>query len=418
MQQLTAALTLKKQVSILGTFGICFFIWGVISGLNLFLINHLKNIFHLNYSVSSLIQFTFFSTYLIVSLPAGRLIKNWGYKLGLIIGLFTTGLGCMLFYFAIYLKNYYFFLGALAIQATGITLLQVGANLYILFFGDRSSAVARLTFMQGLNALGTFLAPIYGSKFVADIFDLTFNSSTNDALMKEAVYVQSPYILLSIVMYFLTIFFVFVDIPEFVTKDIEPLNRESGAIRRTHVMHFKQLRLGAFAVFAYLGAEFALSYFLVTYDIENTKYYWGAALLGRLLGTLLLLKWTPRKILTIASITATSLIVASIFTPTAISIWPVVTIGLFNSVMFPCIYVLGINGLGKYSEEGSSIMIMAFVGGGIISFNTVNFAHAFGYKVAFILPLICYLYIYFYAKKGSKFRTKSNITSSEAFYTT
>ena len=159
-QALNNTTTFGQRLSILSTFGISFFFWGVITGLNFFLIEHLKSIFDLSYSISTLISLTFFSTYLLVSLPAGKLIGNWGYKLGLIIGLFTTGLGCMLFYFAIYLSNYYFFLLAMVVQATGITLLQVGANLYMLFFGSNKTAISRLTLMQGLNALGAFLAPI------------------------------------------------------------------------------------------------------------------------------------------------------------------------------------------------------------------------------------------------------------------
>jgi FHS family L-fucose permease-like MFS transporter len=412
MEQSLTYLTAKNKFSILSTFGVSFFIWGVITGLNLYFIEHLKNIFNISYSVSSLIHLVFFSTYLIVSLPAGKLIKNWGYKLGLIIGLFTTGLGCMLFYFAIHLQQYYFFLLAMAVQATGITLLQVGANLYILFFGQNKTAPSRLTLMQGLNAFGAFLAPVYGSSLVESIFGL--NKGINELTIKT-IYVQSPYILLSIVMYVLTIFFVFIDIPEYSTEKIEPLNEKSNTIRYSHVMHFKQLRLGAFAVFAYLGAEVALGNFLITFFPGQTKYYWGAALAGRLLGALILLKITPSKVLAIGAATATSLLFISILTTGDVSIWTAIAIGLFNSIMFPCIYSLGLSGLGKFSEQGSAIMIMAFVGAGVIPFNAGNFSAVLGYKIGFIFPIVCYVYIMFYAIKGSKFSIQKDNSTSKAF---
>jgi FHS family L-fucose permease-like MFS transporter len=408
-----------QKLSILSTFGISFFIWGVITGLNFFLIEHLKSIFHLSYSISTLISLTFFSTYLLVSLPAGKLIGNWGYKLGLIIGLFTTGLGCMLFYFAIYLSNYYFFLLAMVVQATGITLLQVGANLYMLFFGSNRTAISRLTLMQGLNALGAFLAPIYGSQFVEGLFGLSPSSiaAGKFSMEQEILYVESPYILLSIIMYFLTVFFVFVDIPEFSTKNLEPLNKKLPTIRHTHVMHFKQLRLGAFAMFAYLGAEVALGNFLFNYANNTSKFYWGAALIGRIIGALILLKISPRKVLSWSAGISTLLLIISVIFSGDISIQCTILIGFFNAVMFPCIYGLALNGLGKFSEEGSAVMIMAFVGAGVIPFNAANFAAALGYKIGFIFPLLCYLYILFYSEEGSRFEKKENLENESAFTT-
>jgi FHS family L-fucose permease-like MFS transporter len=210
-------------------------------------------------------------------------------------------------------------------------------------------------------------------------------------------------------MYVLTVFFVFVEIPEYSTESIEPLNKQSKAIRRSHVMHFKQLRLGAFAVFAYLGAEIALGNFLLTFFPEQTKFYWGAALAGRIVGALVLLKIGPRKVLAVCAATATSLLILSVLTSDSISVWTAISIGLFNSIMFPCIYSLGLSGLGKFSEEGSAIMIMAFVGAGVIPFNAANFSAAFGYKIGFIFPFMCYLYIVFYALRGSKFKKREDI---------
>ena len=419
MEQSLQSTTGGRKLSILSTFGVSFFIWGIITGLNFVLIEHLKAIFHLSYSISTLIHLTFFTTYLIASLPAGKMVQHWGYKLTLIIGLFTTGLGCMFFYFAIYLKDYYFFLVAMIVQATGITLLQVCANLYILFFGELKTAASRLTLMQGLNALGVFLAPVYGSALIEAFFgiDIAHKGNLTEAAftVQETVFVESPYIILSIIMYILSVFFVFVDIPEFSTKNIEPENKKTNEIRRSHVMHFKQLRLGAFAMFAYLGAELALANLIFAFFPEGTKVYWGTALIGRLIGALLLLKISPRRALAFCAAVSTSLLILSILTTGFVSESTAIAIGLFNSIMFPCIYSLGLSGLGKFSEEGSSIMIMAFVGAGVIPFNVANFSAAFGYKVGFIFPFIAYLYILFYAIKGSKFERKKELrlTSDE-----
>ncbi|HEY8402594.1 MAG TPA: MFS transporter, partial [Cytophagaceae bacterium] len=402
-------LSSTQKIYILITFSISFFIWGFLTVLNFVLINDLKALFDLSYSVSTLINLTFFTTYLLASIPAAKLVKSWGYKLCLISGLFTTGLGCMLFYFAVSAKIYYFFLLALAVQATGITLLQVTANLYVVFFGKQQRAATRLTLMHAFNALGGFLAPLYGEKVVRSFFGLVENVApvfVVKGFTALEAYVQSPYIILSIFMYLLTIFFVFVEIPEFNTKNWDFLNILEYRGKRIHVMHFKQLRLGAFAVFAYQGAEVALANFLVGFHSDLSVYYWGLSLAGKFIGAWYLIYGTPSKILATCASGACLFLLISIVTIGEFSIWCVALIGLFNSVMFPAIFFLGTRGLGRFSEDGAGSMVMAFVGAAVIPFNVVNFAAAIGYKIAFIYPLVCYGYIIFYALKGSQFVRK------------
>jgi MFS transporter, FHS family, L-fucose permease len=396
------------------TFSVLFFMWGLLTVLNFVLIEHLAFLFQLSYSISTLINLTFFSTYLIVSLRAGSLIKRVGYKRGIIIGWLLSSLGCFVFAIAVYQRSYNIFLPALFVMASGITILQVGANLYVVLFGDSRTAGSRLNLIQGFNSLGTFFAPFLVFEALWALVklpvDIRPTISKLELLEMEAPYIHLPYLFLGILMAIFAIYLIFANIPQISIENKEPLNKMRFH-RRRHVMHFPQLRLGAFAIFAYVGAEVALSNYLVDFAEENVKYYWGAAMIGRFIGSYLLLKVSIRSAVGFCGGMASLLVLFSIFTSGMgmVPIWAITFVGLFNSILFPSIFTLGTNGLGKFSLNGSAVLIMSIVGGAVIPFMVRNFSDMKDFprdlslQLAFIIPMLCYLYIVLYGLKLSKF---------------
>jgi len=390
----------KAPVFISLSIGLLFY--GLLSTLISVILLHLKEIFGLSYSISSLIHLTFFSTYVIASFPASKMVKAWGYKLSLIIGYFTTGLGCMLFYFGINSVSYPLLILSIFVMAVGSTILLVVCNLYIVLLGDHEHAAARLSILHSFYAIGCFLAPLYGSEWIKTWWGISMDMDMNSYIQALSQYIQTPFIIMSNFMYLLTVIFVFLNLPEFDTSVLVPWNKFNDARKRIHVMHFKQLRLGAFAVFAYIGTEVALSEWLVTYFTEYTHLYWAGYVVGLFIGSLLLLRYSPRTLLVYFAIAASALLVLTVFLKGWHVLWAVSAIGFFNSILFPTIWSLSIKGIGRFAEQGAAIMVMAHVGGGIIPFNVVNFAAAAGYQVAFIIPLLCYGFIIFYGLSGSR----------------
>ncbi|MDB5258768.1 MAG: fucP [Chitinophagaceae bacterium] len=391
----------KTPVFISLSIGLLFY--GLFSTLISVVILHLKEIFGLSYSISSLIHLTFFSTYIIASIPASRIVKAWGYKLSLIIGYFTTGLGCMMFYFGINIISYPLLISSLFVMAVGSTVLLVVCNLYIVLLGDYKKAAARLSFLHSFYALGCLLAPLYGSEWIKELWGITADMDMDSYIKSLSLYIGTPFIIMSNLMYFLTVIFVFLNMPEFDTQLLKPWNQFAERHKKIHVMHFKQLRLGAFAVFAYIGTEVALSEYLVTFFSDFTYLYWAGYVAGLLIGSILLLYISPRKMLLTFTLGASVLMLFAIFSSGLISLIAVSAIGFFNSILFPTIWSLSVKGLGRFSEQGAAIMVMAHVGGGIIPFNVVNFSGAGADKMAFMILVLCYAYIIFYAIKGATF---------------
>ena len=392
-------------------FAVLFFMWGLLTVLNFELIGHLKIIFKLNYALSTLINITFFSSYLVISLFAGRLVKSIGYKNTIITGWLLACLGCFIFYYAVYVENYEYFLGALFVLAAGITILQVSANLYLVLLGSNKAAASRLAFAQAFNSLGTVVAPF----FAVSVLDyqshisegVRRSKSVKELLNMEATYVHYPYLYLGVLMLLFAVVLLFAKIPNIDTSSIEPLNKISS-LRKRHVLHFPQLRLGAFAIFSYVGAEVALANYIEDYAKDLTKYYWGLAMIGRFIGAALLLKFSLRKAVTASVSMSILLILLSIVSTGEVSIWFIVFVGLFNSILFPSLFTLGVNGLGKFSIDGSAILIMFIVGGAVIPFNVINYSYV-SYRIAFIIPIVCYIYIGLYAYRFSKFEIRDDL---------
>jgi FHS family L-fucose permease-like MFS transporter len=392
-------------------FAVLFFMWGLLTVLNFELIGHLKVIFHLNYALSTLINITFFSSYLVISLFAGSLIKSIGYKKTIISGWLLACVGCFIFYYAVYVGNYEYFLGALFVLAAGITILQVSANLYLVLLGSNKAAASRLSFAQAFNSLGTVVAPFFAASVLGYHThipaEVRKSIDVKDLLQMDAVHVHYPYLYLGILMLLFAVVLFFANIPNIDTSNIEPLNKISS-LRKRHVLHFPQLRLGAFAIFAYVGAEVALANYIEDYAKDLTKYYWGLAMIGRFIGAALLLKFSLRKAVIVSVSMSVLLILLSIVFTGEISIWFIVFVGLFNSILFPSLFTLGVNGLGKFSIDGSAILIMFIVGGAVIPFNVINYSYV-SYRIAFIIPILCYIYIGLYAYRFSRFEISDEL---------
>ncbi|MFN3403181.1 MAG: glucose/galactose MFS transporter [Cytophagaceae bacterium] len=408
-----------RKITIWITFGVLFFMWGFITVLNFVYKDYLSYIFKLDYSLSTLINLTFFTTYLIVSLQAGNMITKIGYKKGILIGWLMACGGCFVFYFSVQQRSFELFLIALFIQAAGITILQVGANLYIVLWksivhgANIKTAGSGLVLMQAFNSLGTFLAPFLASPMLWILIDLPPESkemiSKQDLFAIEAPHVEYPYLFVAVAMVLFAIYLIIVKIPQINTRNLEPENK-MPEIRRRHIMHFPQARLGAFAIFAYVGAEVSLANYLNDFAKDNVIYYWGGQMIGRFIGAYVLLNVSLRRSVAFCASTAVVLVLISMGTTGNISFWFITAVGLFNAILFPSIFTLGVNGLGKFSEDGSSVLIMSIVGGAVIPFNVINFSYV-SYKIAFLIVIICYLYIALYGLRLSRFEKKELVSS-------
>ena len=381
-----------------------FFMWGFLTCLNDILIPHLKGVFDLNYTQIMLIQFTFFGAYFIMSIPSGSIIAKLGYQKGIVVGLLTSGVGALLFYPAASAISYPLFLTALFVLASGITLLQVAANPYVAVLGRPETASSRLNLTQAFNSLGTTIAPYFGGVLI-------LSSVAGLTAQQEAEMVQLPYVGLAIALVVLAVVIWKAKLP--VIAAVEDHHAKAGKL--TDALKYKHLVLGAVGIFVYVGAEVSIGSFLVNFlgqpEIAGlpeataagfVSYYWGGAMIGRFIGSALLQKVNAGKLLGIFSLIASALVMVTVFTTGQFAMWTVLSVGLFNSIMFPTIFTLGIDGLGKLTSQGSSVLIMAIVGGAIIPVVQGMLADNFGIQLAFILPAICYLYIVYYGFIGSK----------------
>lgn len=399
-----------------------FFMWGFLTCLNDILIPHLKAVFELNYTRAMLVQFTFFGAYFLMSLPAGRIVAHLGYKKSIVTGLIIAGVGALGFWPAAGLRLYPAFLGALFVLATGITVLQVAANPYVALLGPERTSSSRLTLAQALNSFGTTIAPYFGSllilstqvKSAAEIAGL---SASEQVLYRaqEAQSVQTPYIGLAVVLALLALFVWLFRLPT-----LEETTEKADTTHHTllDALRYRHVLFGVLGIFFYVGAEVSIGSFLVNYIAEPNighmseqdaahyvSLYWGGAMVGRFIGSALLAKLSPRKLLTAFAAVNVLLLIATMTTSGVTAMYSIVAIGLFNSIMFPTIFSLGIERMGPLTGKASSLLIMAIVGGALVPFLQGALADAIGIQHAFVLPALCYGYIVFYGLRGSSIRS-------------
>lgn len=435
----------------LATLTSLFFMWGFITCMNDILIPHLKELFKLSYTQSMLVQFSFFGAYFVGSLIyftishyKGDPINKIGYKGGIIYGLIISAVGCALFYPAAAYSSYGLFLGALFVLGLGFTLLQIAANPYVAILGPEESASSRLNLAQGFNSLGTTLAPVLGGFLVFEFF------ATAGEITPEATKV--PYMIFA-GLFLLLVFLIYsVKLPVF--------KSDESTVSGLGALSFPQLKLGILGIFFYVGAEVGIGSFMINFlsydDIAGLgesvsknylALYWGGSMVGRFMGAISMnselpaakrslymfgtgiaifliiffivdLSFTqisvyllfmlvnyfaffigksiPARILTLFAFINIGLLLLTIFGSGHLAMWSIISIGLFNSIMWSNVFTLSIAGLGRYTSQGASLLVMGILGGAILPLIQGGVADVLGVQKSFFIPLLGYAYIAFF----------------------
>lgn len=436
------------------TITLLFFMWGFITCMNDLLIPYLKKLFELTFFESMLVQFCFFGAYFLGSLAYflvsntyGDPINKVGYKNGIISGIIVSALGCVLFFPAATFSVYGLFLGALFVLGLGFTILQITANAYVSLLGTEDSASSRLNMTQAFNAFGTTIAPILGGYLI-------FGSDKTHEITAEAT--RIPYLVFAGILLLVALLIYNVKLPSFQAEEEED-TKGLGALK------FPQLKLGVLGIFCYVGGEVAVGSFIISFlekdyimgmsEAISKNYlavYWGGAMIGRFLGAIslnhslgqtkkyglmlvtavlvfLLIysvvdltfsqisfflvfialnfvafmvgKSAPARTLAVFATINVVLLLSAMFNEGPMAMYSILGIGIFNSVMFSNIYTLGISGLGKYTSQGSSLLVMAILGGALVPVIQAKIADSdpvYGVQHSFIVPVFCYLYILFF----------------------
>jgi FHS family L-fucose permease-like MFS transporter len=397
-----------------------FFMWGFLTSLNDILVPHLKAIFDLSYAQVMLINSAFFGGYFVFAIPAGKMVERIGYQRAMVLGLLVMSAGALLFLPAADAPSFGLFLAALIVLAAGVTTLQVSANPYVTVLGSAQTASSRLNLTQAFNSLGTTVAPYFGSLVILSAAPLAaaqlHQLSANALLIyrqQEASSVKLPYIGIALVLAVFALAIGRFKLPKVQTK--EQAETASLGGDEQNLWARRKLLLGALGIFLYVGAEVSIGSFLSNYlsqpDIGHmnikvaagfVSFYWLGAMIGRFAGSAVLQKVATGKLLGIVAVAAFLLVGTSMASTGLLAMWSILCVGLFNSIMFPSIFTLGIEGLGPLTGRGSGLMIMAIVGGAIIPVAEGALADHVGIHHAFILPALCYIYIAFYGFKGSQ----------------
>ena len=397
-----------------------FFIWGFLTSLNDILIPHLKAIFDLNYAEVMLVQFVFFLAYAVFGFPAGKVVEWIGYQRTMVAGLLTMALGAILFIPAADLPSFPVFLLALIFLGAGMAALQVAANPYVAVLGPAQTASSRLNLSQAFNSLGTTIGPPLGGYLIlrsAEKIVENTSGMTPAALhayrVHQAATVKFPYLIFTLVLVLLSLAIGLYKFPRIdTTKDFRPMK---GGEKQTSIWRYRHVVLGAVGIFVYVGAEVSIGSFLINYfgqkDIAGLTaeaaafylpFYWGGAMIGRFIGSAVLQKVKTGKVVAFCAVVATILVVTSMLSFGHVALWSILLVGLFNSIMFPSIFTLGIAEMGPLTGEASGLLVTAIVGGAIIPEIQGVIADRIGIHHAFILPVLCYIFIAYYGLKGSR----------------
>ena len=397
-----------------------FFMVGFLTCLNDIIIPHLKSIFALNYAEVLTVQFAFFTSYFVFSYPGGALVDKFGYKKTMVVGLIIMAVGAAGFIPAASLALFPVFLCALIVLAAGMTVVQVAVNPYVTVIGPPKTASSRLNLAQAFNSVGTFIAPFFGAVLIlrnaVPVITPAHLLSMSDIGRQayraaQASTVRLPYIGIALMLLFLAIALALIKLkPQTgmtdLTQDFRPGAFAEALSKPDSIWHHPWLIAGALGIFTYVGAEVTIGSLLVNYmglpqigalgESVAAKFlmvYWGGAMIGRFIGSAVLQRVRTGPVLGAAGIGAFTLVVISLLTHGHTAMYALLFVGLFNSIMFPSIFTLGIQDLGSLTSKGSSLLIAAIVGGALIPLGTGALADKIGLHPSFIIPAICYIYI-------------------------
>ncbi|HWW59683.1 MAG TPA: sugar MFS transporter [Sphingopyxis sp.] len=405
-QSYTAALTLLASL---------FFMWGFITVINNTLLPHLRSVFDLSYTQTTLIESVWFIAYFVASIPSAKLIERIGYQRSLVVGLLIMAAGSLGMMLAASIPSYGVTLVMLFVIACGISLLQVAANPYVVVVGDPATASSRLNLVQAMNSAGTMLAPMFGAYLILG----RSKGGTAEAgtvltqaeRLADAHSVILPYGLVAVALLVLAVVIARFPLPAMgaATSRVDREERKQHSLWR-----HRNLVWGIPAIFIYLIAEIGVANLFVNFvsqpDIANLTheqagnyltFLWGGMMIGRFAGAAIMQRVSAEALLAVFSVGAFIVMLVTVFAHGPVAMWSLILVGLFHSIMFPTIFALGIRGLGPLTEEGSGLLIMAIAGGALVVVQGW-LADLYGLQMSFLLTAACELYILFYALWGSK----------------
>ncbi|MCA5003554.1 L-fucose:H+ symporter permease [Sphingobacterium bovistauri] len=399
-----------------------FFFWGFIHNLDPILIKHLRSAFSLTHLQASMVDSSVFIAYFLLAIPAGIIMKKFGYKAGILVGLCLFALGCFLFIPAANTVSYEFFLAALFILSCGLTILETAANPYITVLGDPAKATQRLNFAQSFNGLAASLAPIVGGIFILAEEPKSADELANMSEVAKEAYIQAetalvkgPYMVLGLIILLVTVLFFFTRLPDI--KDEESEDSNEGFFSSLRHMN---VRWGIVAQFFYVGAQVYVFSFLLVFAEDalkmagqDAKYYAGLAgllfMIGRFIGTFFMRYIAPYKLLMLYSIFSILLSLVVIFGQGMITLYALIGITFFMSIMFPTIFAIGIQGVGRDTKSASSFIIMSIVGGAIIppiASMITDSTHNIHYSYSVVL--VCFLVVLIFGYKTRSVQSINN----------
>jgi MFS transporter, FHS family, L-fucose permease len=418
-----------------------FFLWAIGVNLNDILIPHLKKAFTLTDTQSSLVQFAFFGGYFLAALPAGWLMQRIGYKKGILTGLLICATGAFLFIPAAAVLVYGFFLFALFVMACGQCFLEVAANPYVTILGPPESSERRLNFAQSFNSVGAVVTPLLGATFILSGIEHTpaeLASMTPAQLLayraSEANMVKVPYLVITGIFLCVALLIYFSRLPEVREDSVREESRvdEPSSVRLSGAWGHAHLVKGVIAQFFYVGAQVGVASFIIRFaerEIPGTREKIAAHylqlhmlgfMIGRFAGSAIMKRIPASKLLSVFASGALVSLLVVLFASGQAPVWAIVLVGFFHSIMFPTIFALSLKDLGSYTKLGSSLLVMSIIGGALIPVVMGRISDASNIQKAFVVPLICHLYILYFALRGYRPVASNtanrflNVASSEA----